>query len=63
MKVWSPVNIHANTQVDRSMHENLGEGSNEPPLRLYVWLKGLRLEGLNVILKTKALSIYIDADL
>ena len=32
------------------MHnKNLGEGSNEShplPLRLYVWLKGLRLEGI-----------------
>ena len=50
MKVWSPINIHAKSQVDRSTHnENHGEGSNElppPSLRLHVLLKGLRLEGI-----------------
>ena len=47
MKVRSPINIHVKSQVDRSTHnENLGEGSNEPPLRIYDLQKGLRLEGL-----------------
>ena len=42
MKVRSPINIHAESQIDRSTHnENLGEGSNEP-------IKGLRLGGLSV---------------
>ena len=32
MKVQSPINFYARSQVDRSMHnENLGEGSNETP--------------------------------
>ena len=51
MKVRSPITIHAKYKVNRSTHnENLGEGSNEPsppPLREHVWLKGLRLKGLN----------------
>ena len=47
MKVLSPFNIHAKSQVDRFTHnENLGEGSNEPPppeaICLAKWLEGLR---------------------
>ena len=49
MKVRIPINIHAKSQVDRSTHnENLGEGSNEPPLEGICLAKGLRLEGLTV---------------
>ena len=45
MKVRSSINIHAKSQVDRSMHnKNYGEGSNEAIN--YVWPKDLRLEGL-----------------
>lgn len=54
MKVRCPINFNAKSQVNRTTHdEDLGEGSTEfhprPPFsrgRLYVWLGGLRLEGL-----------------
>ena len=54
MKVRGPINIHAKSQIDRSMHnENLEilvrwpTNSPQPP-KLYVWLKGLSFNRLRI---------------